>query len=523
MKYVSVPEMIAIEQASDAAGHSYAAMMEAAGRGLAEVIDKQYGGPQGRKIIALVGSGNNGGDALVALDYLMSWGWKAAVLFLRERDDNDPLLKRVVDRGCILHDFYDPDQLSIDLQLILAGADLLLDGVLGTGIKLPLRPPLDDLLGRIKEVLAGLEEQPAIIAVDCPSGVDCDTGEVSPVCLAADLTVTMAAIKAGTLHFPAYQYLGKLEIVDIGLPPELPEYKRIFRETIEEDWVISKLPERPLDAHKGTFGTSLIIAGSEEYPGAVILAGTAAYRIGSGLVTIAVPEGIYQGLIKTLPEATWLVLDDENGGISEKASDQLSDGIQKSTACLIGPGLGTRVSSVRFIKNIIQFDNLPPLVIDADGLRLLSGIKNWQKKIPENCVLTPHPGEMSVLTGLAVEKIQKSRVEIAEEYAKRWKQIVLLKGAHSIIAAPDGRTRILISANPALARAGSGDVLAGVITGLISQGLKPFDAAVCGSWIHARAGVLAERIQGSPAAVLAGDISGSIGQVLSDLMNKPAR
>ena len=429
MKYVSVSEMIALEQASDAAGHSYAAMMEAAGRGLAEQIHKRYGSTLGRKVTALVGSGNNGGDALVALDYLMSWGWNASVIFLRERHIEDPLVKRVVQRGCVLHDYIDPDRLSIDLKIELAGADLLIDGVLGTGIKLPLRPPLDYLMGTIKEIVDGLEEQPTIIAVDCPSGVDCDTGEVSPFCLAADLTVMMAAIKAGTLQFPAYEYIGKLEVVDIGLPSNLPELERLSRETIEEELVISMLPTRPSDAHKGTFGTSLIIAGSEEYPGAVVLAGISAYRIGSGLVTIAVPAGIYQGLIKTLPEATWLILKDENGGISEEASDNLLEAIQKPTACLIGPGFGTRASSGRFIEKVIQFEDLPPLVVDADGLRLLSAIDNWQKKIPEGCVLTPHPGEMSVLTGLSVKKIQKSRVEIAEKYAKRWKQIVLLKGA----------------------------------------------------------------------------------------------
>ncbi len=516
MKYVSVSEMISIEKAANAAGYSYAAMMEAAGRGLAELIHDQFGSPAGRKVTALVGSGNNGGDALVALDYLLSWGWVAGVIFLRKRPPDDPLIKRVVDRGGVLHDYFDPEQPSVDLQAELAGTDLLIDGVLGTGIKLPLRTPLDNLIGKVKEVLDRLENKPTIVAVDCPSGVDCDTGEVSPVCVPADLTVTMAAVKAGTLQFPAYEYLGKLEMVDIGLPSGLPEFENITRETVEKEWVISKLPDRPKDAHKGTFGTSLIIAGSEEFPGAAALAGTSAYRIGSGLVTMAVPQGIYQGLIKTLPEATWLVLADENGGISEEASDQIEDAIQKPTACLIGPGFGTRKGTGRFIEKVVQLEGLPPLVIDADGLRLLSSIENWQYKLPGGSVLTPHPGEMSILTSLSVEKIQGSRVEIAEEYARLWQQIVLLKGAHSVVASPDGRTKILISANPALARAGSGDVLAGVITGLIAQGLDPFDAAVSGCWIHASAGVLAAQIKGSPAAVLAGDISSSIGQVYPD-------
>jgi len=514
MKYVSVSEMIAIERAADAAGHSYQTMMEAAGKGLAELIHERYGSPVGRRVTALVGSGNNGGDALVALDYLLSWGWIAGVIFLRERQVSDPLIKRVLDRGAILDDYLDPDQSAVDLRSALAATDILIDGVLGTGIKLPLRPPLDLLMRNVKEIFERLENRPIIVAVDCPSGVDCETGQVSPVCLAADLTVTMAAVKTGTLQFPAYKYLGELEMVDIGLPPGLPEYDTITREIIEEEWVLSRLPDRPPDAHKGTFGTSLVIAGSEEYPGAAILAGKSAYRIGCGLVTMAVPRGIYQGLIKTLPEATWIVLPEESGGISEKASGLIKEIIPKAMACLIGPGLGTRKDTGRFLEKILDLEGLPSLVIDADGLRLLSAINKWQDKISCGCVLTPHPGEMSILTGLSVEKIQENRVEIAEEFSRRWQKIVLLKGAHSVVTAPDGRTKILISANPALARAGSGDVLAGIITGLIAQGLEPFDAASSGCWIHARAGELAAKINGSPAAVLAGDISASIGQIL---------
>jgi NAD(P)H-hydrate epimerase len=514
MKYVSVSEMIAIEKAADTAGQSYTAMMEAAGKGLATLIQERYGSGPGSRVAALVGSGNNGGDALVALDYLLSWGWTAEAIFLRKRLKTDPLIQRIINRGATLIDYFNPESSSIDLRQHLAEREVVIDGVLGTGIKLPLRPPLGDLIGNVKQVLDGLETKPMVVAVDCPSGVDCDTGEVSPVCLRADLTVTMAAVKAGTLNFPAYEFLGELEMVEIGLPPNLPELDKITREIVEEKWVQTRLPNRPLDAHKGTFGTSLVVAGSEEFPGAAVLAGKSAYRIGCGLVTMAVPRGIYQGLIKTIPEATWLVLEEESGGISEYASEQIKQAIGKPTACLIGPGFGTRAETRKFLKKIIQLEGLPPLVVDADALRLLSEIQNWQELLPSRSVLTPHPGEMAALSGLSVEEIQQNRVLVAEEYARDWDQIVVLKGAHSIIAAPEGRTKILISANPALARAGSGDVLAGIITGLIAQGLTSFDAAVSGCWIHAAAGKKAAQINGSPAAVLAGDISRSIGLVL---------
>ena len=514
MKYVSVSEMIEIEKAADAAGHSYAAMMEAAGKGLAEVIHERYGSQVDKRVTALVGSGNNGGDALVAIDYLLAWGWTAGVILLCERPVSDPLIQRAVDRGASINLFLNPDQSLIDLHSKIVGSDLLIDGVLGTGIKLPLRPPLDQLMKSVKEVLARVENKPIIVAVDCPSGMDCDTGKVSPVCLPADLTVTMAAVKVGTLHFPAYEYLGELQVVDIGLPAGLMEYEGITREILEEEWVISRLPDRPPDAHKGTFGTSLIVAGSKEFPGAAVLAGKSAYRIGSGLVTMAVPQGIYQGLIKTLPEATWLVLPEQSGGIAEEAVDLIKGALDKPTGCLIGPGFGIRNGTGKFLEEVLRLEGLPPLVIDADALRLLSSITNWHNILPHDCVLTPHPGEMSALTGLSVEKIQENRVGIAEDFSQRWKQIVLLKGAHSVIAAPDGRTKILISANPALARAGSGDVLAGIITGLIAQGLEPFDATAAGCWIHAKAGEMAEKIKGSSASVLAGDISDSIGQVM---------
>lgn len=515
MKYVSVQQMIAVEQAANRAGHSYAAMMEAAGKGLAEQIQRRFGSAADRSILALVGSGNNGGDALVALDYLLGWGWKAAAVLCRQRDPQDPLLKRFQDRGGELIRADAPALITPSLQRRIQEARILLDGVLGTGIRLPLKEPLGELLDKAREAVLQAGEKPSVVAVDCPSGVDCDTGQVSPSCIPADLTVTMAAVKQGLLKFPAYSYLGELELVDIGLPADLEEWQGITREVIESKWVRGELPGRPLDAHKGTFGTGLIIAGSLPYPGAAALAGTAAYRVGVGLVTMAVPRAIYAGLVERFPEATWVVLEDDQGGIAGTSLDSIREALGRPTACLIGPGLGLAEGTFRFLEGMIELEGLPPLIIDADGLRLLSRIDAWQDKLPAGSVLTPHPGEMAVLCGRSVDQVQADRVGIAEECARAWKQIILLKGAHTVIAEPGGRTRILIGAVPALARAGSGDVLAGILCGLIAQGVEPFDAAAVGAWLHAQAGRLAGDQAGSPAAVLAGDLAGMIGQVLA--------
>lgn len=516
MKYVSVEEMISIEKAANDAGHSYEAMMEAAGKGLAGVIQKEFGHLSPKMITALVGSGNNGGDALVALDYLLSRGWQASALMFRKRSPQDPLIERVRNNGGTILDCSEFPQSRESIQQELGKANFILDGVLGTGLKLPIREPLDELLGFVKEELAGLRKKPLIIAVDCPSGIDCDSGEAAQICLRADLTVTMAAVKQGLLRFPAYDYVGDLQFVEIGLPDGLPETENIRREVIEAEWVKQILPERPLNAHKGVFGTALVIAGSVNYPGAAILAGKSAYRIGAGLVTMAVPKTIYSGLIGNIPEATWIQLDDLDGAISSSAIEQIKEALERPTSCLIGPGLGINYCSRDFLKKVLRLKNLPPLVLDADGLRLAASTKDWPGLLPAKSVLTPHPGEMSYLTGIPVDEIQGDRVGVAEKYAQDWDQILVLKGANTVIADPGGQTKILEAANPVLATAGSGDVLAGIITGLIAQGVSPFEAAAGGAWVHARAGSIAAEEKVSAASVMAGDISDAIGQVVSD-------
>lgn len=396
---------------------------------------------------------------------------------------------------------------------VLSSCDLLVDGVLGTGIQLPVRGRLADLLGEVKSQLASREQPPLVVAVDCPSGVDCDSGEVDESCIPADLTVTMAAVKQGLLKFPAFSLLGELVLVDIGLPPDLPALKKIAREVVTDHHAREVLPERPLDAHKGTFGTALILAGSANYPGAALLSAGGAYRIGAGLVTVGAPAVVQSCMAGQLPEATWLVLEDRDGWTASGNADRLEGALERSTAVLLGPGWGEEQVTREFVGQLLQFD-LPPLVIDADGLRILTRMDGWQDLFPDPVVLTPHPGEMAVMTGWSVAEIQGDRVKAAEHFAHQWGHIVVLKGAHTVIAAPGGATRIIPLAVPALATAGTGDVLAGMITGLIAQGAPAFDAAAAGAWIHAWAGAAAGERLGSSGPVLAGDVLASVPEVL---------
>jgi NAD(P)H-hydrate epimerase len=350
--------------------------------------------------------------------------------------------------------------------------------------------------------------------------VECDTGSAAPECIPAELTVTMAAVKIGLLKLPAFSLVGRLEVVGIGLAetdgdpaPDPPAWRAIQRQVIERAYARQALPPRPPDSHKGTFGTALVAAGSASYTGAALLAGRAAYRSGAGLVTLAVPELLHPILAGQFPEATWVLLPHSGGFIASDAAEILKQNLGRATALLLGPGFGLAQPTLEFLAHLLGSDQvgdastrLPPMVVDADGLKLLAQLPDWAGLLPAPTVLTPHPGEMAILTGLTTAEIQADRLGAAEQFARLWGHVVVLKGAFTVIASPDGESGMIPVASSALARAGTGDVLAGLIAGLRAQGVGAFKAAAAGAWIHAQAGLQAAEHLGSTAAVLAGDV-----------------
>ena len=539
MKLVTVEQIKAIEQEANANGLSYDDMMENAGLGLADFILDVFADEVAPSVLGLVGPGNNGGDTLVAMTHLVKEGWKAQAYLVKRKSDE--LVKRFEEAGGEVI-AASKDKEFESLTSALGNVDLLLDGVLGTGIKLPLKSDVGDVLTETNAILDEMDDAPFVIAVDCPSGIDCDTGEAADECVPADLTITMAEVKQGLLKLPAFEYVGGLEVVDIGLPVDLPSLRALQIDVAAADTVAEILPERPVGSHKGTFGTALIAAGSVNYTGAALLSGQAAYRVGAGLVTLAVPGPLHAALAGQFPEATWILLPHEVGIISENAAEVLTKNFERATALLIGPGLGIEDKTKEFIQNLLAgesapkksssrigflhsdgekkeetSESLPPMVVDADGLKLLAKISDWHKLLPKSSILTPHPGEMAVLTGLSKEEIQESRLEVARKYAREWEHVVVLKAAFTVIASPDGRATIIPVASPALARAGTGDVLAGLIVGLRAQGVDAYDASVAGAWIHAQAGLYAADDLGTTTSVLAGDVLNSVSDVLADL------
>jgi NAD(P)H-hydrate epimerase len=507
--------MIAIEKAANQAGIAYETMMENAGKGLADWVYKHLDCKRG--VVGLVGSGNNGGDTLIALTQLATRGIRTVAGLVRPREE-DHLIARYQARGGALIDLTSAQNISY-LEAALSPGAILLDGMLGTGFRLPLHGDLLEVMERVQQAVQRCDGI-RVIAVDCPSGVDCDTGEASEVSLGASHTLTMAAVKQGLLKPPAHQLAGDIQGVDIGIG-DLDRYlDDPVPAMIGVDLAREQLPERPATGHKGTFGTALVIAGSRPFTGAAYLAGKAAYRAGCGLVNMAVLPPVQQSLAGRLIEAVWTPLLELGGGYDPKGAAVLAEPLSKADALAIGPGWGLQASNRDFLSALLTQVNEThpdlPVVVDADGLKLLAEIPDWWLKLPPGTILTPHPGEMAILTGRTIADIQADRWAVACHYAKAWGATLVLKGALTVIGFPNGKLFVNPISDSALGTAGSGDVLTGVLCGLMAQDVSAPNAAVLGVWLHGRAGQLAHEKLGVPESVTALDILKALPQALGE-------
>ena len=482
-------------------------LMENAGLAVAKLARKVLGTVAGSRVLVLVGPGNNGGDGLVVARYLQGWGALTTAFLLQRKLSDDPKLRLALESGVsIILDSDDSELNALDSEL--ARCRLSIDAVFGTGRVRPLD-------GMVREVLLRLDAsrntsaQMRVIAVDLPSGLDANTGLVDPACPKADVTVALGLPKVGHLRFPGADRIGLLEVVDIGIPDHLTEEVRL--ELMAGDVVRNCLPIRKLDANKGTFGHALVIGGSRRFVGAPYLASQAAARVGAGLVTVAAPKGIYPVLAPKLTEVIHFpLLEDADGNVHSEASGVIKEELSRYDSLLIGCGLGQSTGTQAFVRELLFSLPFPllPVLVDADGLNNLSRIENWWHDLNGPLVLTPHPGEMSTLTGVAIPEIQSNRVEVAMEWASRWRATVVLKGAHTVVASNDGQCHVSPFANAGLASGGTGDVLSGIIVGLLAQGIASLDAAKLGVFIH---GLVGETVRAE---------LGDAGMLASDLLPK---
>ena len=545
MKILTVEEMIAAERAADEAGSSYAQLMETAGKRTAEAIVERVS-VEGKPILILVGPGNNGGDGLVAGRYLAEAGADVAFYLTKPRNNaQDPNYAKIQEMGLLTIKAAADPHFRV-LQTRLTNSDILIDALLGTGSARPISGELAKMMQHVHSSFAARRNaasktvppklitlikndkitpspphpltssppHPLTVAIDCPSGLNCNTGALDPLTLPADLTVTYGAPKWGHFLFPGAGVCGELVVADIGIDPELPEMKNIRVELVTSEMAQGLLPKRPLDGHKGTFGKVAIVAGCDQYRGAPILAAKGAFRAGAGLVALHVPNGLRDIATGQLPEATFPPVS-EADLLGQDAAMQLLKTASQYKAILIGPGLGdAKTFLIPFLEGMATIENKPPLIIDADGLNILATHPDWPKMLPSKTILTPHPAEMARLMDISLTAMKTlNRIETALFSAQEWGHIVLLKGAYTVIAAPDGQVRVLPFAAPILAVGGSGDVLSGVICSLLGQGLGSFEATVLGGYLHGSVGQLAEQEVG----LLASEIADTIAEAIDKL------
>lgn len=514
MKIVTAEQMQQIDRKAADIGLTTAILMENAGCAVAEEIKNIAGNLIGKNILVLTGPGNNGGDGLVAARYLADWGADVYLYLCSHRSPDDQNLKMAQDRNIsALAATEDVNLCKLDQYL--ASSDIVVDAIFGTGRSRAIRGIFQQIMAR---VLAAKQERPhlLIVAVDMPSGLDANTGAIDPSCIVADITITLGYPKTGLYNFPGAEKAGKVKIVDIGIPASLVD--DITTELLTEELVKSVLPERPAGANKGTFGKVMIVAGSINYIGAAYLACMGAARAGVGLVTLGMVKSLQPILAGKLTEVTYLPLPEtDTGTIAPEAATVINNNISEYDSLLLGCGLGQNPIVTQFIESLLS--SIPQsisLVLDADALNTLSRIPDWWQRLSKNVILTPHPGEMSRLTKIKLDEIQRDRLEAARKAAREWQKIVVLKGAYTVVASPDGHARISPVANPGLASAGTGDVLSGVISGFLAQGLAAFNAAYSGVYIHAMAGNLVSQEFGT-TGMLASDLLPVIPRVIKKL------
>ncbi len=458
-------------------------------------------------VLLLAGPGNNGGDALGAARHLLNAGCpvRVALLFQAEHAQGDAAtqLDILVKMGLpVIQMTEEVTQEGWDT--LFRGCVIAVDGIFGTGLS---RAPAGMALAAIE----ALNRFPGeVLAVDVPSGVDGRTGQTPGIAVRADATVTFGLSKLGLHVYPGAMHTGRVRVADIGMPTGLMPFADDRHEVADRAGVRAWLPQRPPNAHKGTAGTVLQVAGSHGMTGAAVLAAAAALRGGAGFVRCALPNALIPVLSTLVPEAVLLPVASDDGHWPVTAADDILPWLNTADALLVGPGLAVTGETDLLLDRLLQAAGELPVVIDAGALTLLSQGEDIRARLPEHAVLTPHPGEMARLMKCSVAQVLANPVENAVRCAREWQATVVLKGAGTIIASRGGRVVINPTGNAGMATAGAGDALAGLIASLLAQGMDTMGAAVCGAWLHGLSGDLGAQVTGQ-RALLASDLVAGIG------------
>ncbi|HEU4401453.1 MAG TPA: NAD(P)H-hydrate dehydratase [Candidatus Polarisedimenticolia bacterium] len=488
-------------------------LMENAGFQVYAFLRRTYDDLAVRRILLLCGRGNNGGDAFVLGRHLRNGGFPFETLLFGRRAEvkgsaavNLKALERL---GVEPREVRGPADWSRSRRF-LADSDLVLDGILGTGLS----RPVEGLLASVFEDVN--KAQADVVAVDIPSGLSGDSGDVPGPCISADYTVTFARPKIAHIFPPAEALCGDLRVVDISIPPQAVAQERVDLDLLDEADLVPLVPVRRADSHKGDYGHALIVAGSRGKGGAARMVALGALRAGCGLVTAAVPSGLQSALVTRAMEAMSEGLPEtEAGSLASASLPGLLRLLEGKRVVAIGPGLTTHPETKTLIRDLVRRTPLP-IVLDADGVNAFAGAPELLSGRTRPLILTPHPGEMGRLLGIRTAEVQARRVEVAREFARLHRCTLILKGHRSLVATPSGRVSVSPTGNPGMATGGSGDVLTGILAGLIAQGLEADSAARLGVYLHGLAGDLAAAKVGE-IPLMARDILARFPQALARL------
>ncbi|HAO93910.1 MAG: hypothetical protein A2X99_05120 [Deltaproteobacteria bacterium GWB2_55_19] len=478
-------------------------LMENAGRGVADAVLRELAAFPSKRVSVLAGKGNNGGDGFVAARKLKNAGAEATVFALSRVEDlkNDALAnaKEWARMGGETAVILTPEDLEKS-KSALRHSSIIVDAIFGTG----LRSEVEGLCASLIDFVNGLDKM--IVAVDVPSGIDAGTGRVLGRSIRASFTVTMALPKVGLVLYPGRDFAGEFEVVDIGVPRALIDDPEIRYNLITAEMLRGFLKPRKADTHKTTYGHILVLAGSPGMTGAAYMTAMSAMRTGAGLVTVGVPESLHDIMqAKTVEAMTAGLPETTDKALGPVSWPRIRELLKNKAALVIGPGVGNRKDIYHLIEKIASEIECP-LLIDADGLNSLADDVSVLKSMTARVVLTPHPGEMARLLKTTVKEVQADRLGAATRLSTLTGATVVLKGAGTVIAGTDGQIYINTTGNAVLATAGTGDILAGVIGGLLAQGYSPVEASIAGVHIHGLAGDAVR------------DATGEIGMIATDLL-----
>ncbi len=508
MKVFTSDEIKFIEKCAVEDGAKYDELMEKAGNAVAAFAIRRNE-VKAKEVIVLCGKGNNGGDGFVAARRLSQVGAKVGVVLVQGMPTTDIAELAFKKMGENIN-IYNWDNQQYETQTAVEKADIIIDAIYGIGFSGEMSDHIERLIN-IANKNTG-----AKIAVDLPSGCQCNTGKVHGVCFKADFTITFTSIKPANILHPSTSYCGKNIVASVGIDKTLVERFPGSFSVLKESDILPNFKKRDPLSHKGNYGKLAMICGSYGMLGAAAMSARAALRCGVGLLNIVTDEMCYPILAPLVPEAVFTIINFENGKMSQNSGNELFQLISNSTACLIGPGLGALAKI--FTSPIVEHSHCP-LVLDADALNFVAQDIDMLKRTQSPIIITPHPGEMARLSEKTVVQVEIDRINISKRIAKDYNVFTVLKGSGSLVCAPDGDIRMNTTGNAGMAKGGSGDVLAGMIASFLAQGMTPFNAATSGVFIHGKAGDLCAQNL-SQTAMLPTDMIEVLPEIFSSIEKK---